>query len=225
MHIGIAGVGRMGSAIGLRLMECGHSLTVWNRSPRQAQAACGGRGACRVHAGGACRRGRDRDHDPHQCRGHRHRVPRCGWTPVGRCVREAVHRDEHGAAGNRRQTRGDDQGQGRGAGGMSGRRQHRAGAPGQAARPDGRGRADAARAKPILDHLCRRVQHGGPVGSGAILKFAVNLPLMIYWQALGEALTLCKTLDIDPANCSTCSPIPPGAANVLPCGRIWWPPR
>ena len=29
MHIGIAGVGRMGSNMGLRLMETGHTLTVW----------------------------------------------------------------------------------------------------------------------------------------------------------------------------------------------------
>ena len=32
MHIGIAGVGRMGSNMTLRLMEGGHKLTVWNRS-------------------------------------------------------------------------------------------------------------------------------------------------------------------------------------------------
>ena len=35
MHIGIAGIGKMGSNIGLRLMECGHKLTVWNRSPEK----------------------------------------------------------------------------------------------------------------------------------------------------------------------------------------------
>ena len=32
MHIGIAGIGRMGSNIGARLMEAGHKLTVWNRT-------------------------------------------------------------------------------------------------------------------------------------------------------------------------------------------------
>jgi 3-hydroxyisobutyrate dehydrogenase len=55
---------------------------------------------------------------------------------------------------------------------------------------------DVARAKPILDQLCRRVEHVGPVGAGAALKLAVNLPLLVYWQALGEALTLCKPLNI-----------------------------
>src|SRR5882757_3955268 len=32
MHIGISGIGRMGSNIGARLMEGGHTLTVWNRT-------------------------------------------------------------------------------------------------------------------------------------------------------------------------------------------------
>ena len=33
MRIGIAGLGRMGAAIGLRLIESGHELVVWNRTP------------------------------------------------------------------------------------------------------------------------------------------------------------------------------------------------
>ncbi|MEZ5855767.1 MAG: NAD(P)-binding domain-containing protein [Hyphomicrobiaceae bacterium] len=32
MRVGIAGVGKMGAAIALRLMEVGHEVTVWNRS-------------------------------------------------------------------------------------------------------------------------------------------------------------------------------------------------
>src|SRR5205807_3140903 len=32
--------------------------------------------------------------------------------------------------------------------------------------------------------------------SGSIIKLAVNLPLLVYWQALGEALTICKPLDL-----------------------------
>ena len=53
--------------------------------------------------------------------------------------------------------------------------------------------------KPILDQLCRRLEHCGPVGSGAIMKLTINMPLMIYWQALGEALALCRPLGLDPA--------------------------
>jgi len=32
MHVGIAGVGRMGAAIAARLLEVGHQVTVWNRT-------------------------------------------------------------------------------------------------------------------------------------------------------------------------------------------------
>ena len=32
MKIGIAGTGRMGTAIALRLLELGHEITVWNRA-------------------------------------------------------------------------------------------------------------------------------------------------------------------------------------------------
>ena len=31
MQIGIAGLGRMGAAVAARLMEVGHTVTVWNR--------------------------------------------------------------------------------------------------------------------------------------------------------------------------------------------------
>jgi 3-hydroxyisobutyrate dehydrogenase len=59
--------------------------------------------------------------------------------------------------------------------------------------------ADVARARPVLEQLCRRVEHVGAVGSGAAMKLAINLPLLVYYQALGEALSLCRSLDIEPA--------------------------
>jgi 3-hydroxyisobutyrate dehydrogenase len=37
MHIGIAGIGKMGAAIALRLMEVGHRISVWNRSTDKAK--------------------------------------------------------------------------------------------------------------------------------------------------------------------------------------------
>src|SRR6201999_992527 len=58
--------------------------------------------------------------------------------------------------------------------------------------------ADAARAKPLLDQMCRRIEHVGPGGGGEGMKFTINMPLMIYWQALGEALALCHPLGLDP---------------------------
>ena len=75
--------------------------------------------------------------------------------------------------------------------------------------------ADFARAKPILDQLCRRVEHCGPVGAGAVMKFTINLPLMIYWQALGEALALCRDLKIDPTRLMDLISDTSGGANVL----------
>ena len=33
MQIGIAGIGKMGAAIAQRLIEVGHTVAVWNRSP------------------------------------------------------------------------------------------------------------------------------------------------------------------------------------------------
>jgi 3-hydroxyisobutyrate dehydrogenase len=60
----------------------------------------------------------------------------------------------------------------------------------------GGSKADVARAMPILEQLCRRIEHVGELGSGSMMKLAVNLPLLVYWQALGEALTICKPLNL-----------------------------
>jgi len=60
----------------------------------------------------------------------------------------------------------------------------------------GCGNADVACAMPILEQLCRRIEHIGPLGAGATMKLAVNLPLLVYWQALGESLTICKALNL-----------------------------
>jgi 3-hydroxyisobutyrate dehydrogenase len=57
---------------------------------------------------------------------------------------------------------------------------------------------DVEFARPVLEALCRRVDHVGPVGAGAALKLAINLPLLVYWQALGEALALCEPYGFDP---------------------------
>jgi 3-hydroxyisobutyrate dehydrogenase len=60
----------------------------------------------------------------------------------------------------------------------------------------GGSKADVTRAMPILEQLCRRIEHVGELGAGATMKLAVNLPLLVYWQALGEALTICKPLNL-----------------------------
>jgi 3-hydroxyisobutyrate dehydrogenase len=58
--------------------------------------------------------------------------------------------------------------------------------------------ADGARAKPILEQLCRKVEHCGPVGAGSSMKLAINLPLMIGWQAYAEAFSLIRDLGWEP---------------------------
>ena len=59
--------------------------------------------------------------------------------------------------------------------------------------------ADVERARPLLAQMCRRVEHVGPLGAGASMKLAINLPLLVYWQALGEALALAAPAGLDPA--------------------------
>jgi 3-hydroxyisobutyrate dehydrogenase len=50
--------------------------------------------------------------------------------------------------------------------------------------------SEFARMRPLLEQLCRRVEHVGPLGAGARMKLAANLLLAVFWQALGESLSL-----------------------------------
>jgi 3-hydroxyisobutyrate dehydrogenase len=74
---------------------------------------------------------------------------------------------------------------------------------------------DFARAQPILVQLCRRVDHLGAVGAGAAFKLAVNLPLVVYWEALGEALSLCRDSGIAPSLMLEIMQESSGGTNVL----------
>ncbi|NJO24299.1 MAG: NAD(P)-dependent oxidoreductase [Sphingomonadales bacterium] len=56
---------------------------------------------------------------------------------------------------------------------------------------------DFEKAKPLLDQMCRRVELMGPVGAGASMKLAINLPLLVFYQALAEAYVLCRHLKLD----------------------------
>jgi 3-hydroxyisobutyrate dehydrogenase len=58
--------------------------------------------------------------------------------------------------------------------------------------------AAAARAKPLLEQLCRKVEHCGPVGAGSSMKLAINLPLMVAWQAYGEAFAIARDVGWEP---------------------------
>ena len=58
--------------------------------------------------------------------------------------------------------------------------------------------ADVSEARPLLEQICRRVEHVGAFGAGAMMKLGINLPLMVYWQTLAEALSLVTPLGLDP---------------------------
>jgi 3-hydroxyisobutyrate dehydrogenase len=47
------------------------------------------------------------------------------------------------------------------------------------------------------------------------MKLAINLPLLVYWQALGEALSLCQPLGIDAARLMDILADTSGAPNML----------
>ncbi|TMH80871.1 MAG: NAD(P)-dependent oxidoreductase [Betaproteobacteria bacterium] len=75
--------------------------------------------------------------------------------------------------------------------------------------------ADVARARPLLEQLCRRVEHVGPIGAGASMKLAINLPLLVFWQAFGEALSICRSLGLDAARLVDIFTDTSGGPNVL----------
>ena len=75
--------------------------------------------------------------------------------------------------------------------------------------------ADAARAMPILEHLCRKVEHCGPIGTGASMKLAINLPLMVAWQAYGEAFAIARDVGWEPKRLVALLAESNGANNAL----------
>ena len=50
---------------------------------------------------------------------------------------------------------------------------------------------------PLLDEMTRRLDSIVDVGNVAAMKLAINLPLMVYWGALGEAVALLGRQNID----------------------------
>lgn len=197
-RIGIAGLGRMGSAMAARLLETGATVTVWNRSPgRTAELEAQGATVAATPAalaaqsdavitiltdaaaqeavyGGAeglLAQGRGRLFiDMSTVRPEAERALAARVQAAGG---HFVECPVGGTTGPARQGR---------LLGLAG------GAP-----------EDVARARPLLEKLCRRIEHVGPVGAGASMKLAINLPLALYYQALGEAVSLCAHLGLDPA--------------------------
>jgi 3-hydroxyisobutyrate dehydrogenase len=213
MRIGVAGIGKMGAAIAARLIEVGHEVAVWNRTPEKAKAVAGAKAVA----------------TPAEL------AQRCEaiiTILTDAAALDAVYKGQSGllsgeAAGKlfiemstvlpATEIALAEIVRAKGAafvecpvGGSTGPARQ-----GKLIGMMGADDADAARARPILEQLCRRLEHAGPVGCGAVLKFAINLPLMVYWQALGEALALARATPLDPARLMDLLSETSGGPNVL----------
>ena len=198
MQIGIAGLGRMGAAMAARLMDVGHTLTVWNRSPEKAKPLTDA-GAKLVatpedlaeHSDAVITMLTDADAIDHVYNGENgllsgdvsdtlfiemSTVRPDVTIALAKVVRASAARFVECPVGG---TTGPAR-QGKLFGFM------------------GADEGDAELAEPILNQLCRRLEHVGPVGSGALAKFTINMPLMIYYQALGEALAMARPMGLEP---------------------------
>jgi 3-hydroxyisobutyrate dehydrogenase len=196
MKIGVCGTGRMGSAIAQRLMSVGHEVSVWNRDQTKTKPL--------VDAGATL------SSTPAAL------VDDCQATVVmllNDAASEVVYRDPNGIlqaklAGKLiidMSTLRPDTMQAIGAAVTRKGGAFVESPVGGSTTPAKEGKlfallggadADVARAMPVLEQLCRRIEHIGALGSGAAMKLAVNLPLLVYWQALGESLTICKPLNL-----------------------------
>jgi len=198
MQIGVAGLGAMGSALAARLMDVGHQVIVWNRTAARAKplADAGARVAATPAAVAAASEavitiltdGAAIDAVYNGPSGllsadvkgklfiEMSTVPPQVETDLAPKVRgKGAIFVECPVGGSTTPAR-----QGKLLGLM------------------GADAADAARAKPILDQLCRKIEHCGPVGTGATMKLAINLPLMVAWQAYGEAFAIAREAGWEP---------------------------
>ena len=215
MRVGVAGLGRMGAAIAQRLLEVGHIVTVWNRAvaktkpladagakvaPSPADLAKDVEVVVTILTDAAA-------------------IDAVYDGPSGLLSRDVAGKlfIEMSTVGPETEIALAGEVRAKGAafvecpvGGTTGPARQ-----GKLIGVMGAEGADAARAKPILDQLCRRLEHCGPVGSGAVMKLAINLPLMVYWQALGEALALCRPLGLDPDRVIDLFADTSGGTNVL----------
>ncbi len=220
MHIGIAGVGRMGVNIGARLMECGHKLTVWNRTadkvkPLADMGASVAKTPAEVASAAEIIITILTDAPAIEAVYHGPQGLLAGDVK-GKLFLEmsTVPPEVSVALAPKVKAKGAALVECPVGGSIQPARQ------GKLLGLIGGDAADVSRARPVIDQMCRRALHGGPVGSGAILKFTVNLPLMIYWQALGEALAMCNSLTVDPKELLDFLTETSGAANVLKIRQV-----
>jgi 3-hydroxyisobutyrate dehydrogenase len=215
MKVGVAGLGMMGAAIAQRLIEVGHTVTVWNRNAEKVKpvVAAGATAAATPTAlAGACEVIITILTDAAA-------IDAVYGGPEGLLAGDVAGKlfIEMSTVQPATELALADKVRRKGAafiecpvGGTTGPARQ-----GQLIGLMGAEPADAARAEPLLRQMCRRLEHCGPVGSGAVMKLTINMPLMIYWQALGEALALCRPLGLDPARVMDLLADSSGGANVM----------
>ena len=215
MRIGVAGVGRMGAAIALRLMEVGHEVTVWNRGAVKTKPL-GDTGAnvASTAAGLASQVEvivtilTNADAIDSVYRGATG-ILRADLTGKLLIEMSTVQPETEIALANEARAKGAAFVECPVGGTVTPARQ------GKLLGLAGGEVADVARARPILDQLCRRVEHVGMTGAGASMKLAINLPLLVAYQALGEAYVLVRHLGLDPVALMELFSDTSGAPNVL----------
>ncbi len=215
MKVGVAGIGRMGAAIAERLLKHGHQVAVWNRTPAKAQAMTQ-HGATVAATPAQLAASADiilsiLTDASAIAAAYEGPEGLLSGKVSGKLFVEmsTVRPDTQHALAARIQTKGaamiDCP-----VGGTTGPARD-----GKLLGFVGGDAADLSRARPVLEKLCRRIEHVGPVGAGASLKLAINLPLLVYWQAFGEALALCQPLGLDPARLVDIFADTSGGPNVL----------
>jgi 3-hydroxyisobutyrate dehydrogenase len=196
MRIGVAGIGKMGAAIAARLMEVGHEVAVWNRTPDKAKAVTGATAVATpaelaqrsdaiitILTDGAA-------------------IDAVYNGPSGLLSGDVKDKlfIEMSTVPPKIETALAPKVAGKGAvfvecpvgGSTTPARQ------GKLLGLLGGETTAAARALPILNQLCRKVEHCGPVGAGSSMKLAINLPLMVAWQAYGEAFAIARDVGWEP---------------------------
>jgi 3-hydroxyisobutyrate dehydrogenase len=192
MRIGIAGTGKMGSQIALRLIEVGHEVTVWNRSSAKLAPLIAA-GATAAATPAALTRTVDMVLTIlTDARALGAVYDGATGLLAGELAGKLVIDMSTVQPGDERALSVKVRAAGAAfiecpVGGTTGpaRQGKLLGLAAGAAN-------DIARAKPLLDQLCRRVMVVGDIGAGAAMKLAINLPLLVAYQALGEAYTLAR---------------------------------
>ncbi|MGQ0652818.1 MAG: NAD(P)-dependent oxidoreductase [Betaproteobacteria bacterium] len=209
MKIGIAGTGKMGAALAARLKDVGHEIMVWNRTPDKARSLGHPAADTPATLAKSCEAlitiltdGKAVDEVYAQL---------LAADVKGKLFIEmsTVRPSTQKETGSKAKAKGAAYVECP-VGGTTGPARQ-----GQLFGFAGGERANVERAMPLLKQMCRRVEHVGGAGAGARMKLAINLPLLVYWQALGEALSLARSLGIEETRLMDILADTSGAASMM----------